>query len=65
MFRSVVVLQFTGPSNSQFERSGAAVVSGVDPDVYGQGSTAEAPVVVPCVSIAYVFPSRQVQNVPP
>lgn len=36
MSRSLVVLQFAGPSNSQFEMSGAAVVCGVDPDVYGQ-----------------------------
>lgn len=48
MLRSVVVLQFTGPSNSQSESLGAIVVCGVDPDVYGQGLNSEAGV-DPCV----------------
>ena len=58
MSRSVVVLQFAGPSNSQFDMSGAIVTDGVDPDVYGQGLKSEAGV-VPCVCIVYVFPSEQ------
>ena len=63
MLRSLVVLQFAGPSNSQLDMFGAMVVCGNDPRVYGQGWKSEAGV-VPCVAMGYWFPSEQVQNDP-
>lgn len=48
MLRLGVVVQFAGPSNSQSDKSGAIVVCGVPPNVYGHGLKSDAGV-DPCV----------------